>query len=360
MRSVRVRLTLAFAAVAVITAAAALNLALVYFERRLAGLPPEVASQVQGRLAVAGGDFDGFRELSAVVAVSLAVGLLSAVVLARWISRPLRALSSAAGRLADGDLAARAQARAGRDEIGQLVSDFNSMAATLQTLEEERRTSSALIAHELRTPLSALTARLQGLRDGVLVWGPAESDRLLRHTTILRRLVEDLRTLSLAEAGRLRLDRRDTDLRGPVSDAVAAHQPLADLRTVRLILRPVPSQPLLARVDADRLGQVLGNLLDNATRHTPVHGAVTASAHAETREIVILVDDEGPGIPPSQRERVFDRFTQLDAVGGAGSGLGLTVVRALVTAEGGSVTIGSAPSGGTRIAVRLPRLDQPR
>ncbi|MFC4149996.1 ATP-binding protein [Micromonospora mangrovi] len=356
MRSIRVRLTLAFAVVALITAAAALNLALVYFERRLAGLPPDVASQVDRRLSLAGGDFDGFRELSAVVAVSLACGLVAAVLLARRLSRPLRALSGAARRVAGGDLAARADVRSGRDELGALVTDFNAMAATLEAWEHERRVTSAAIAHELRTPLAALTARLQALHDGVLRWDEQEPARLLRHTDVLARLVEDLRTLSLADAGRLRLRRRRTDLRATVAEAVTGHGALAAARGVALTLTGLPDGPALTDVDVDRIGQVLANVLANAIRHTPPGGGVTVAVGAGPGRVAVTVDDSGPGVPADQRERVFDRFARLGSPepGDGGSGLGLAVAQALVRGHGGSITMDAAPAGGARVEILLP------
>lgn len=351
MSSIRARLTLAFGVVAVITAAAALVLALVYFERRLGALPPDVAAQVDRRLSLAGGDFDGFAELSAVAAVSLAAGLAAALLLARWLTAPLRAVTAAARRVAAGDLDARAAGRAGRDELGRLVADFNAMAASLQALERERAASSAAIAHELRTPLAALTARLQGLHDGVLPYDTGELRRLLRHTSVLHRLVDDLRTLSLADAGQLRLERRVTDLRATVADAVDAHT------APGTTLTDVPDRPVLVDIDVGRIIQVLGNILDNAVRHSPDGGAVTVAVHATDTAASVTVDDTGPGIAAGDRDRVFDRFQQLDPARRThptGSGLGLAIVRALVTAHGGHVTIGAAPAGGARVTIHLP------
>ncbi|MGN9811733.1 sensor histidine kinase [Micromonospora sp. BQ11] len=358
MRGIRARLMLAFGVVAVVTAAAALVLALVYFERRLTGLPPEVRDQVDRRLSVAGGDFDGFAELSAVAGVSLAAGLLAALLLARWLTAPLRSVTRAARRVADGHLDARATGRTGRDELGRLVTDFNAMAASLQALERERAASSAAVAHELRTPLAALTARLRALHDGVIDYDAAEPRRLLRHTAVLHRLVDDLRTLSLADAGRLRLDRHVTDLRATVADAVDAHTSLAADRRVGLTLAGVPAGAVLVDADVDRLAQVLANLLDNAVRHTPAGGTVTVGVHADDTDAVVVVDDTGPGIAADDREAVFDRFRQLDPSRRAhpgGSGLGLAIVRALVGAHGGRVAIGAAPGGGASVEVRLPR-----
>lgn len=183
MRSIRARVVLSFVLVAVVTAAAALNLAIVYFERRLSTLPPEIVAVVQGELSVAGGNFDGFWELGWVIGASLAPGVGVAWWLARGLATPLRRVSTAAGRIAVGDLTARAGSRpdSGRwwrprrsprhDELGTLVDDFDRMAATLQALDRERTAGSAAIAHELRSPLAALTARLHALDDGVLFSG---------------------------------------------------------------------------------------------------------------------------------------------------------------------------------------------
>lgn len=354
--SIRIRLLLAFSLVAVITSTAALILALVYFERRLASLPPDVDAQVQRRLSIAGGQFDGFAELSAVAGVSLVAGVLVALLLARRITTTLRSVTTAAARVASGRLDARATGRPGRDELGRLVTDFNAMAAALQALDHERAASSAAIAHELRTPLAALTARLQALADGVIAYGPHEPDRLLRHTSVLHHLVEDLRTLSLANVGHLYLNRQLTDLRATVADAVDAYQPLAATGQITLALAELPAAAMLATVDAARITQVLTNLLDNALRHTPPAGTVTVAIHHLDAHVTITVDDAGPGIPAAERARVFDRFTQLDpARQHHGSGLGLTIVHALVTAHHGTVTISDAPTGGTRVTVNLPQ-----
>lgn len=355
--TVRVRLAMSFSLVAVITSAAALILALVYFERRLSALPPDVDAQVQRQLSIAGGNFDGFAELSAVLAVSLTAGLLVAMALAHRFTTTLRSVTSAAHRVASGHLDARAVGRPGRDELSRLVTDFNAMAGALQALDRERAASSAAIAHELRTPLAALTARLQALADGVIEYHPDEPRRLLRHTGILRRLVDDLRTLSLADAGQLRLDLRPTDVRATVADAVDVHHPLAATQQVALRLTEVPDEPVRAHIDADRIAQVLANLLDNAIRHTPPAGTVTVAVHKLGGQASIVVDDTGPGISSTDRDRIFDRFVQLDPARRQhphGSGLGLAIVHTLVAAHGGTVAVTEAPGGGTRAVVRLP------
>lgn len=361
MSSIRIRLALAFGAVGLVTSAAALILALVYFERRLAGMSPDLSAQVQRQLTSTGGNFDGLAELTAVVGVSLAAGLLTALLLARRFTTTLRSLTDAARRVAGGDLNARATARAGRDELGQLVTNFNTMAIALQALDHERAATSAAIAHELRTPLAALTARLQALHDGVLTHDKAEIVRLLHHTGILRRLVDDLRTLSLADAGRLRLDLRVTDLRATVADAIDAHHPLAVTQRVALTLGDIPAEPVPARVDPNRIAQILANLLDNAVRHTPPDGTITVTLSLHDDHARITVDDTGPGIPEAERSRVFDRFTQLDpARRSHGTGLGLAIVHTLVTAHDGTIAIDDAPCGGARVDVCLPLTRTPR
>lgn len=368
MRSIRARLVLSFVLVAVITAAAALNLAIVYFERRLGALPTEMAAVVQSELSVAGGNFDGFWELGWVIAASLVPGVAVAWWLARGLAMPLRRVSTAAGRIATGDLTARAGALGDRsrwrlpvrsrrhDELGRLVDDFDHMSATLQALDRERTAGSAAIAHELRSPLAALTARLHALDDGVLSWEPAQARRLLGQTEILGRLVDDLRTLSLSDAGRLGLTLRTLDLRATVADAVEAHQALATTRSISLRLLEVPDEPVLVHADADRLGQVLGNLIDNALRFTPEAGAVTISVRLDGEVAQITVDDTGPGIPAIDRDRVLDRFSQLDPSrpSNSGSGLGLAVVKAIVSSHRGTVAIDDAPGGGARVSFRLP------
>jgi signal transduction histidine kinase len=231
------------------------------------------------------------------------------------------------------------------------------MAEALEHLDAERRAGAAVVAHELRTPLTILQSRLEAARDGLLPVDDGELATLLQQTGVLSRLVDDLKTLSMAEAGRLRLVVRPVDL-GELADRVAAgFRTAATARGVALV---VDAAAVTASADPDRVTQVLGNLLDNALHHTPAGGTVrVAVERAEVGrsgpEAVLTVADSGPGFPADALGRVFDRFSRADAARSratGGSGLGLAVVRALVELHGGRVEARNA--GGAQVTVVLP------
>jgi signal transduction histidine kinase len=345
VRRIRVRLALAMALVAVLTAALSLPLALVYFERRL---PPETAELVERQTR--GGDFDGAFELAVLAAVAMGVGVAVGMLVAGRLARPLTALSAAARRVAWGDLAARPQVplrllrRA--DETGGLLRDFTAMAESLEQLDAERRTAAASVAHELRTPLTILQSRLEAARDGLLPIDDRELGTLLQQTRVLSRLVDDLRTVNLAEAGRLRLVPRPVDLGELAGRVSAGFRTAAVGRGVDVV---VEATAVPAIADPDRVTQVLGNLLDNALRHTPAGGTVRVGVERTQAGAVLTVTDSGPGFPDDALGRVFDRFSRADAARSratGGSGLGLAVVKALVELHGGRVEARN-PGGGT-------------
>jgi two-component system sensor histidine kinase BaeS len=213
------------------------------------------------------------------------------------------------------------------------------------------------VAHELRTPLTNLRCRIEAIQDGL---APADEPGLRAlhdETLLLSRLVEDLQLLSLAEAGRLPLERTEQDLRDIAAQAVAAVRPRAESVGVKLAL--ADGAPVIANVDAARIGQILRNLLANAIVHTPAGGDVRVLAEARDGAAWLEVRDSGVGLTPDQQAHVFDRFWRADASrardgGGAGSGLGLAIVRQLVTLHGGAVSVESTPGAGARFRVALP------
>lgn len=284
---------------------------------------------------------------------------LLAGLIAWYLARPLSAVSKAARQVAGGDLSARAllptqeprgPGRGPGGEAVRLVDDFNAMAASLERLEAERQATAAAIAHELRTPLAVLQARLAALRDGVFPLEAREVGLLAQQTDLLARLVEDLRHLSLADAGRLTLDLQPCDLAALVRDVVAGFEPRAAAQGVRLDVR---AQAALVTGDAARLRQVVGNLLDNALRFTPAAGTVEVTVCRDEAGVTLLIRDSGPGLGESDPERVFGRFYRADARR-SGSGLGLAVVRSLVELHGGRAEAVNSPSGGALFRVLLP------
>ena len=282
------------------------------------------------------------------------VAVTIAILLARSISRPIERVSAASTRLAQGDLSARApvQSRGSSLEAKALTHDFNVMATSLETYERERRAMIADIAHELRTPLTAMTLRFQALEDGLVPFDEQEIRRLHRQANLLSRLVQDLRTLSLADAGKLSLQKRETDLVVLVQSVLESYQGRADTQAVALTFRPAAAA-LPVQVDPDRIAQVISNLLDNALRVTPAGGAVTLTLQETETEVVLSVTDTGPGLSGAALEHVFDRFFQDKDTKGS-SGLGLAIVQALVTLHGGQVQAHNHASG-AQFDVVLPR-----
>lgn len=294
--------------------------------------------------------------------VGIVLASLATVAFAWWLSRriarPLEEVSKAATLVASGDLAVRVpddQALRGSSlETIRLAEDFNRMAGALEGYEKERKAMIADIAHELRTPLTSMRLRLQALEDGLLPFDATEIASLNRSAELLSRLIEDLRTLSLADGGRLRLNMADHDLTRLVKDAVELHRPVFDLKGVLLDVT-APQESLNAAVDRDRVTQVIGNLLDNALRVTDEGGSVGVELSATTNDVLITISDTGPGLSEASLAKAFDRYFQDDRDTRGGSGLGLAIVDALVKLHGGTVTASNTGSG-ARFTVKLPRV----
>lgn len=287
------------------------------------------------------------------VLAAAGVGLL----LARQISRPLRDLTSAARRMAAGDLAQRVPIRS-RDELGELAAAFNAMAEAVGRQEHLRRQMAADIAHELRTPLAVIQAELEAMLDGVRPLTAEVVAEVHEETRLLGRLIADLRDLSLAETGQLPLQRRPTDLGELARASAGRFSSRAAEKGVRLAVEAADGLPP-ADADPDRISQVLGNLLDNALRHTPPDGEVRIGLRASARRdaVEMTVSDTGPGIPEEHLPNVFERFYRADrsrARANGGSGIGLAVVERLVEAHGGRVGVESPPGRGTTFEVVLP------
>jgi signal transduction histidine kinase len=290
---------------------------------------------------------------------SVIVALFSAILISSRIARPLWAVSKAAQQVAEGEWAARAnlhsRATQGNSETARLVRNFNTMADSLERLEVERTASIAAIAHELRTPLTVLRGRLEAIRDGVLELDTTESTLLVQQVELLSRLVNDLRTLSLAEAGKLSLQLETTDVVALTRSIVASFEARAGEKSVRLEIA-TPEQ-LEVKLDPNRYHQVLGNLLENALRHTPEDGFVRVNLEARELSAELTVRDSGVGIPNDALEQIFERFYRVDSSrnrASGGSGLGLAIVRAVVEAHGGIILARNAQGGGAEFRVSLP------
>jgi len=292
--------------------------------------------------------------------VAFVAALLVGGVLVRGIVAPVRHLSEAAERIAQGDLEVRAEV-ASRDEIGQLGRAFNAMAESLARSRAVRRAQTADIAHELRNPLSVLQGTLEAMADGVYAPTPENLDPALAQVKTLTRLVEDLRVLALADAGELRLDRQRIALGALLARVAEGHRMAFEEQGLDLVEEQVPELPDVIG-DADRLAQVLGNLLANALHHVPAGGEVQLSAVVGEGGVIVSVVDHGPGVAEEDLPHLFERFWRGDPSrhrDTGGSGLGLAIARHIVEGHGGRIWAEITPGGGLTVSFRLPAAETP-
>jgi signal transduction histidine kinase len=284
-----------------------------------------------------------------------AVALLLGLLLARTLTRPIRELTAAIRALAKGDLGQQVSVRT-RDEIGQMAASFNQMSADLAHASQLRRQMTADIAHELRTPLSLILGYTESLSDGKLPATQETFDIMYDEAQHLSRLIEDLRTLSLADAGELPLNRRPVDPRALLERAALAYMPQAQRQGVAIELE-APSDLPEAEADPGRIEQVLDNLMSNALRYTPAGGRLVLSAEANGDKVSLRVEDSGAGIPSEELPYIFERFYRADKARQrheGETGLGLAIARSIVEAHGGSVSVESALGKGTTFTIALP------
>ena len=297
-----------------------------------------------------------------VVSVAVILSLIITQVLAHGMTSPLRSMADAVERIARGDYSRRVTTATSRDEVGQLAAAFNLMAADLEAVDRQRKELIANVSHELRTPISALRAVLENVVDGVTEPDPPTMRLALEQAERLGRLVTTLLDLSRIDAGAVELDREDVALEeflGTVAREATVKMLARDNGGGRpaTVVDVVPPD-LTVCADRERLHQVAANLLDNAVRHSPPGGTVTLRARRlEAGGVRIEVCDEGPGIPPGERVRVFDRFDRgsRQAADG-GTGLGLAIARWVVDLHGGRISVaepadctaGPGPGGPTR------------
>ena len=285
--------------------------------------------------------------LVGLVVVALAVFLIARA--GRRVAAPVADVMEAADRVAAGDYEARVQERGPR-EVQRLGRAFNEMAERLGTNETRRRQLLADVTHELRTPLSVIQANLEALIDGLYPIDDAHLRPVLEETKVMARLLDDLQTLSTAEAGVLTLHREPTDPGNLIDAAVHAFTAQAEEAGIRLERSGADS---LSEIEVDRLriGEVLSNLLSNALRHTPAGGGIVVGARATDDGVEFSISDTGTGIAEEHLPHVFDRFSR--APDSPGAGLGLTIAKTLVEAHGGRIRAESGPVG-TTFAFTLP------
>ena len=288
--------------------------------------------------------------------VALVVAFVVAWYVSGWIAGPLVRLSAVARAFAAGDRRARSAPAdaAAPGELGDLARAFDATADDVVRSEQTRRRMSADVAHELRTPLAALQAGLEELRDGLVPPDEARLASLHAQSVRLSRVVDDLAELSAAETAVLSMQRIRVDVSALARDAVSAARPAVEAAGIAVDLGVEPEGIVVG--DPDRLHQVVGNLLANTVRYCRAGDSVQVAVRVTDTEVVLSVADTGPGIDPSDLPRVFDRLWRGSADrDGAGTGIGLAVVRELVTAHGGLAEVDSDGRSGTTFTIRLPR-----
>jgi len=292
-----------------------------------------------------------------VAGVAAVVASLGGVWAAGRLTRPIRRLEQAAAAVAGGDLAGRSGLAGRNDELGDLGRSFDGMASALERGEEDRRRFMQDAVHELRTPLAVVEATTSAVLDGVYAHDDEHLRAIRDQARLLSRIVDDLRTISLAEGGRLDLHPERIDVAGVLGDAARDIEARAT-EAGRAVAVEHAAADLAVVADRDRVRQVLAALLDNALRHTPEGGRVVLAGRAAAGGAIrIEVRDSGPGIAAEDLPHVFDRLYQADPARDrrtGSSGLGLAIARALVEAHGGRVGAGTAPEGGALVWLELP------
>lgn len=302
------------------------------------------------------------------IIITIVLSLAAGVIVAHSISRPLADLTAATRAVTKGDLSVRVPVTQ-QGEARELALAFNTMADALNRADELRRNMTADTAHELRTPLSIIRAKLEGVIDGVYPATPEHLEPILTEVELLSHLVDDLRLLALAEAGQLQLDKRPTDIGDLLRDAQVNFSAQAADKAITLSLDLPATLPRVAG-DWRRIAQVLSNLMTNALRHTPEGGQITLGATiiekadpgkpsgtARKSWVEVTVSDTGIGIPPEDLPHIFERFWRSEksrSRASGGSGLGLSIAKHLVELHGGTITAESTPGKGSTFRFILP------
>jgi two-component system sensor histidine kinase BaeS len=297
------------------------------------------------------------RKFAALGAAMLVAGLLIAALLAHWLSRRIKRLAHGAAALIQGHYGMRLDVDGG-DELAQLAQDFNQLAQTLEAAQRARQQWIADIAHELRTPLAVLRAEIEALQDGVRPLGPAGLGSLAQEVSQLTRLVEDLRMLSLSDVGALTYHKEAFDLGELVVDALGAHAHALSAKGIACAVDAAADVQVLG--DADRLAQVVANLLQNTLRYTDAPGRLEVRLVVDAGRALLVWQDSSPGVPADDLPRLTERLFRVDASrsrAGGGTGLGLAITKAIVQAHGGEMVASASPLGGVRWEIAFPLID---
>lgn len=299
------------------------------------------------------------------LAVSLPFGMAMGFWISRRITSPIESMVEVASHVQRGELSYRAVKGNAHGEMAEMIDAFNGMVSSLESFEAERLATAASISHELRTPLTVLQARLHAICDGVIDTSQSEMKMLLAQVEHLGRLVGDLHTLSMADAGQLSLRKERIDLATLVDEVVEALRPQLQQNDMALSI-DLPMQEgngsTDIRADVDRLRQIIGNLIGNVLRHASNGHWLGIQVQSEPDSqglhwVTLSVSDAGPGLDADLQSHPFQRFAQVPGKRRKeGSGLGLSIVKALVTSQGGRVSADTSDRGGARFTVRFPRL----
>ncbi|MBK9782524.1 MAG: HAMP domain-containing protein [Anaerolineales bacterium] len=303
-------------------------------------------------------DYEFLRRLNGSIFLSafatLILALFLGVLLSRSISRPIQELTKATHNMADGNLGQQVPVRS-RDEIGELTQSFNKMSADLARSFNLRKQMTADIAHELRTPLSLILGHAEGVKDGVLKPNRENFEIIREEAERLEHLVNDLRTLSLADAGELSVDFQSVDVNVLMRDVHAHYLTLFNQQRIALNLEAAPGI-LTVNLDPGRFTQVLNNILDNALRHTPEGGSVELKTKLTEKRIQLSVKDSGEGVTPEEAQHLFDRFYRVDASrtrDDGGSGLGLAIAKSIVEMHKGRIWAEGEKGRGLLVIIEL-------
>ena len=292
--------------------------------------------------------------LTAGLLACLPFGLIAGFLVSRHISAPMTSIAHAARRISLADFSVRASTTQSGG-LARLVRDFNKMADALESLERDRKTTAAAISHELRTPLAVLQASLHALADGVIAPTASSCLRMVEQVQHLSRLIDDVHTLSMADAGKLTLHRERVDIGIVVADVLDQfRQRLKNVSVTGTLVQP--AHPLIVWADSGRLRQVLGNLIENVARHAHSGGRLHIAITESDDDAVISIRDWGSGLPSSMQNHMFERFYRPDTSRNrstGGSGLGLATVRALMLAQDGSVRVESRLGHGCTFYLKM-------
>jgi signal transduction histidine kinase len=287
--------------------------------------------------------------------IAVGIAFILAFFLSRYILAPVKDLTTAARRFGKGDFTQRVVYN-GKGEMADLARSFNSMAENLEKTEQQRRNMVADVAHELRTPVSNLKGYLEAIGDGVIKPDEETIRSLNEEAGSLTRLVGDLQELTLADAGKLKITTQPEDIGHIIKETVIVHQAKASGKEINISAN-IPDELPLVEIDAQRIRQVLNNLISNALAHTNNGGSISVSGKKQDKMVSISVNDTGEGIPPEHLTMIFERFYRVDksrtrATGG--SGLGLTIAKRLVAAHGGTISVTSEVGKGSSFTFTVP------